>query len=168
MQRFPVCRKYHNSDMQTLSERLRFARKSAGLSQVALAKKAGVAQSTISGLETGEQTATTYLPQIAAALGVRALWLAEEKGPMRDEDAAEPPRKIEKFVVDPDLMWTCWQAIDLYIDAGAAMGKRAASTEERVRLASMLYSGYHDKPLPTVQEVVDFLEQWDHWRRQNR
>lgn len=50
---------------------LRRLRTAAGLSQNALAKKAGVAQQLISQLERGDNLTTKKLPDIARALGVR-------------------------------------------------------------------------------------------------
>lgn len=52
-----------------IAENLKRLRAAAKLSQVGLAKKAGVAQQLISQIERGENTSTKYLPQIAKALG---------------------------------------------------------------------------------------------------
>lgn len=51
-----------------IAENLKRLRAAAKLSQVGLAKKAGVAQQLISQIERGENTSTKYLPQIARAL----------------------------------------------------------------------------------------------------
>jgi DNA-binding XRE family transcriptional regulator len=45
-------------------------RRERGLSQTALAKASGVAQTTISGIEKGAQTSSKHLPKMAAALDV--------------------------------------------------------------------------------------------------
>lgn len=66
--------------MYSLADRLRWARTRAKLSQEALGKKVGVRQSTIGNLEAGTRSSARKLPQIAAELGVSALWLAEGKG----------------------------------------------------------------------------------------
>ncbi|WP_321799744.1 helix-turn-helix transcriptional regulator [Burkholderia sp. BCC1988] len=66
--------------MYTLADRLKWARTQAHLSQEQLGDKAGVSQSTIGNLEAGTRQSARRLPQIAAALGVDSLWLAEGKG----------------------------------------------------------------------------------------
>ncbi|WP_254215940.1 helix-turn-helix domain-containing protein [Burkholderia multivorans] len=71
---------YYDCDMYTLADRLKWARLKAELSQEELGKKAGVSQSTIGNLEAGTRNSARRLPQIAAALGVDALWLAEGRG----------------------------------------------------------------------------------------
>ncbi len=55
----------------TIGANLRRLRQQAGLSQPALAEKAGVTQQLISQLERDLQTSTKALPEIARALGVR-------------------------------------------------------------------------------------------------
>ncbi|WP_175039939.1 helix-turn-helix domain-containing protein [Burkholderia contaminans] len=66
--------------MYTLADRLKWARLKSDLSQEELGKKAGVSQSTIGNLEAGTRNSARRLPQIAAVLGVNALWLAEGRG----------------------------------------------------------------------------------------
>jgi SOS-response transcriptional repressor LexA len=65
----------------TFGVRLRQARREAGLTQTQLGKKAGIEQGTISELENDKYSGSAFTPQLAAALGVNALWLATEKGP---------------------------------------------------------------------------------------
>lgn len=69
--------------MSSLATRLKQSRTSAGLSQEALAEIAKVSQSLIGNLESGNQKSTSKIAQIAAALGVNALWLAIGKGEPR-------------------------------------------------------------------------------------
>ena len=71
--------------MTTLAERLKRAREEEGLSQVALAKKAGVATGTIGNLEAGTRRTARNLLGIAAALNRRPQWLADGIGPERDD-----------------------------------------------------------------------------------
>lgn len=59
------------------------ARKDAGLTQAALAKLVGSGQSTIASIENGRNQSAGNLVQIARALGVSAIWLAEGKGPKK-------------------------------------------------------------------------------------
>jgi len=77
--------------MYTLADRLKWARLKSDLSQEELGKKAGVSQSTIGNLEAGTRNTARRLPQIAAVLGVNALWLAEGRGePMANGKADAP------------------------------------------------------------------------------
>jgi len=69
----------------SISDRLKDRREELRLTQAQLAKKAGVSQSTIGNIEAGTRTSQNSIPQIAEALGVRAIWLAEGKGGMLDE-----------------------------------------------------------------------------------
>ena len=64
----------------TFGMRLKQARKEAGLTQKTLAAKAGIKQATISELESDKYKGSAFAAQLAAALGVNALWLADEKG----------------------------------------------------------------------------------------
>ncbi|CAB4159800.1 HipB Predicted transcriptional regulators [uncultured Caudovirales phage] len=68
------------ADMDTLSSRLREARKAKGLSQTELAKAAGVAQSTVGNIESGDRDGASSLAAIAEALGVRYRWLRDGDG----------------------------------------------------------------------------------------
>ncbi|KRB73461.1 hypothetical protein ASE07_06305 [Noviherbaspirillum sp. Root189] len=85
---------YKNSDM-SIGKRIREARTEAGLSQKQLATKAGVSQSAISQLETGESQAASSTASMAAALGVNALWLESGKGPKRADTYTGEERRAE-------------------------------------------------------------------------
>lgn len=67
----------------SIGKRLYEARKEAGLTQNQLALKSGVKQPTISELERGDSQSSGSLAQMAAALGVNALWLETGKGPKK-------------------------------------------------------------------------------------
>lgn len=67
--------------MDTLAKRIKIARKDAGLTQDELAERCGMTRGGIGHLETGRRNGATNIAQIAFALGVSALWLAEGKGP---------------------------------------------------------------------------------------
>lgn len=68
----------------TLAERLKAARKFAGLTQKQLEEKSGVTQQTISNIEQGIQDKSTDVVKLAIACGVRAEWLSEGVGEMAD------------------------------------------------------------------------------------
>lgn len=71
--------------MSLLKDRLKQARTEARLTQQALGNRVGVPQSTIGALETGEHKTARNIAEIAAALGVDALWLASGKGSKRTD-----------------------------------------------------------------------------------
>lgn len=66
----------------TLAERIKIARKHAGLTQRQLAEAARVEQPLISQLETGKTLKTAHIAQLAKACRVSALWLASGEGVM--------------------------------------------------------------------------------------
>lgn len=76
--------------MKTLADRVRERRKELKLSQLELGKRIGVGQSTIGNIESGRNKSATFLPQLANALGVSAIWLAEGKGEMLPRSNDEP------------------------------------------------------------------------------
>lgn len=77
--------------MASLGERLRKAREERKLSQDALAKAAGIKQSTVSFIESGRNTGSKYVAQLAAALRVSATWLATGRGPKDAPNVAPGP-----------------------------------------------------------------------------
>jgi len=80
--------------METTGERVTRLRTALELTQDQLAKKAGVAQSTINGIEKGaRQKMPSSLIEIAHALGVDAYWLKTGKG--KQEPISAPPADRE-------------------------------------------------------------------------
>lgn len=69
-----------NDAVNTLKERLAWARKKKGLTQKRLAELANIDQANISVIETGKGSGTSHLPKLAAILGVDALWLQTGEG----------------------------------------------------------------------------------------
>jgi transcriptional regulator with XRE-family HTH domain len=68
----------------TLGQRIRAARKHAGLTQVQLAEAAGISQQTVSLLETDQQDESASVVAIARACNVNPFWLQLEEGHMLD------------------------------------------------------------------------------------
>lgn len=97
-QQHSVCDLNHNPDMETLAERLKREREQAGLTQTQLGQRAGCGQSLIGNLETGGQKSSAKIPQIAAALGINALYLSSARGPRTSND-----NPTEKPVAEQDL-----------------------------------------------------------------
>ena len=75
-----------NPELPTLADRLKFARKRKDWSQQQLADAAGVSQSTIGNLETGGRQRPRDLLAISSALGISAVWLELNQGPMLAEN----------------------------------------------------------------------------------
>ena len=71
-----------------IGDRVKRARKHAGLNQRELAKAIGITQPSLSELERGESRSSAYLVQIASVCGVDARWLATGEGMM--EGARDP------------------------------------------------------------------------------
>jgi len=61
---------------RTVSDRVKIARRHAGLKQHELADRVGVSQAAISELESGKSQRSAYLPEIAVECGVDIHWLA--------------------------------------------------------------------------------------------
>lgn len=78
--------------MRTLAERLVWARTQREFTQEDLAKRAGVAQSTIGSLEAGSRLTARKITAIAGALSVSCDWLAEGKGAIDASSSTTPPR----------------------------------------------------------------------------
>jgi SOS-response transcriptional repressor LexA len=73
--------------MGTFSDRVREARKELGLTQIQLAAAAGLSQTTISDIERGRNDSSADIVSLARAIGVRAEWLADGRGPRKDSDS---------------------------------------------------------------------------------
>ncbi|TRX74397.1 XRE family transcriptional regulator [Pseudomonas mangiferae] len=63
-------------------DRLKTARRHAGLNQTELAKRCGMTQTSISDLERGKSVSTSFVANLAYACGVDPLWLANGAGQM--------------------------------------------------------------------------------------
>jgi phage repressor protein C with HTH and peptisase S24 domain len=72
-----------------LSERIKWARNNAGLTQTQLATNAGMKQQSLGALERGDSKSSRFITQIAYATGVTPLWLATGKGPTFESDGPD-------------------------------------------------------------------------------
>lgn len=83
--------------LETLAERLVWARERKEWTQQELADKAGVSQGTIGNLESGARLTARKIASIARALEVDPNWLADNKGPLPGEvdQSAHLERKCE-------------------------------------------------------------------------
>lgn len=86
----------------TIGDRVKRARKHAGLNQRDLAKAIGITQPSLSELERGESRSSAYLIQIAAACGIDATWLATGQGEMLSRPRVDEIELHDTEVVDGD------------------------------------------------------------------
>jgi len=152
--------------MQTFSDRVRARRIELGLSQVQLAKKAGLSQSTVAQIERGRNSRSAHILNLAEALKVHPRWLEGGDGPkdQNDEsliDAAVPPRaepwpfpdipEVEVRALPPAQLSALQGAIALAI-AQLKLGikvapKPAASKTQPIR-GSVVDMDFADDPFP--------------------
>lgn len=89
-----------------LSQRIKAARKHAGLTQRQLAEAVKVEQPLISQLETGKTLKSAHIAQMAKVCGVSAIWLASGEGEMLQGDS------IKESTVEPGPPITSpWRSI---------------------------------------------------------
>lgn len=89
----------HGYSLQTMKygERLKTARKHAGLSQAALAERAGISQPTVHYLEdvANDAQGSEHTTRLARACGISADWLSDEIGEMIPiNEVSEPMRHL--------------------------------------------------------------------------
>ena len=82
--------------------RVKQARKAAQMTQVELARRSGLKQSTISDLEVGKSQGTTFVASLAAAMGVSPLWLETGRGNMVPTlaQSSDPTESDNPFLED--------------------------------------------------------------------
>ena len=97
----------------TSSQRLRIARRHAGLSQSALARAVGVQRSAVSHWERGSQPAAGNLREVALATGAHYEWLATGRGAMvvSDEILMDSIMAVDAMLVDDALELRMIEAI---------------------------------------------------------
>lgn len=114
--------------METLAERLKREREAKGWSQPELAKRSGVKQSFIGALEARNQGNSSYLPELANALGVDCYWLKTGRG--RRSGASLTPNEqtiIEAFpLLDPAVKEIWLQSAKAAIDRDKENGAMCA------------------------------------------
>lgn len=132
--------------LSTLAERMRWARERLRLTQDELAKLAGVSQSTIGNIESGERKKAQAIVELALALQVTAEWLALGMEPVERMAASEP---------------SATYGLPSALSTVRNLGKLLAlhSVVRRESLADLLRRFAVDPTnTPLEQEVVDLLQ----------
>jgi len=90
---------------EMLKDRILERRTALGLSQAQLAEKAGVSQVTIQHLESGRNSTSKKLLEIARALGVSAEWLGSGEGPAKASSNVQTPSTDPESYRYPVISW---------------------------------------------------------------
>ncbi|MFJ2981225.1 MULTISPECIES: XRE family transcriptional regulator [unclassified Pseudomonas] len=126
-----------------LSERIKQARKHAGLTQRELADQVGIAQTAISQLESGKTQRSSYLMAIAKTCGVSSAWLAEGWGPM---------------LRDPAMMAALIKSGDISLEVAPELAKYGQEPGVAVALEP-IQAWDDDTPLEDDEVEVPFLRE---------
>jgi len=108
------------TSVNTLADRLKYAREALGWSQEYLAQKAGVSQGTIGNVESGLRKQPRDLVEIATAMGVNVEWLKNGKGPMPTLPTSGPAPVRHALDADQQAA-TLAQALPVVLDALAGL-----------------------------------------------
>ncbi|MFA1238690.1 XRE family transcriptional regulator [Serratia odorifera] len=103
--------------MKTFAERLNAAMDAAGISQGKLAAIIGVSQPAVQKMTAGKTQGSKKIIEIASALGVRAEWLADGSGIMRDDDI-QPKQQDFAGNKNKDTDIYRIEVLDLVVSAG--------------------------------------------------
>lgn len=104
-------------EKMTFSERLNLAMKESGYTQSALAEAVGMAQPSVWKLASGGAKGSKKTAQLAKTLGVRAEWLADGSGAMRDGDAPPDSHKFTGRDKKDSNIYRI-EVLDLVVSAG--------------------------------------------------
>lgn len=121
-----------------MKDRLKAARNRAKLSQVDLADRCGLTQAAISDLETGKSSTTAFAPQIAAVLGVSALWLVSGEGAMDAVGVSIPtpkPQAIDAAIIRANAYLDCAVSASEQALQAALVGAPGSARKIRSALA---------------------------------
>lgn len=131
--------------MNSIAQRLKQAREAAGMTQPALAEKAGVSQGTIGNIESGLRKRPRELLSIAAALGVNPSWLDTGKGQMRS--GVVTPDEGSHGIADAS------EKLPLMTDMRAGNTSRRAPVVAWARLGDDLRKPNEDWPAEAMRAI---------------
>lgn len=133
----------------TLAERLKWARKRAGLTQQQVADAAGMTQPAYSDLESARSKSSALIASLADALRVSALWLERGVGSPDGVSVRETSPAYREAVNESELA----VVIDA-VETWLAESRRTLPPVDKAKLVASLY-----RMLPTALEEGDRLAQ---------
>ena len=147
--------------LQTLADRMLWARKRAKLSQKAAADAVGISQTLISQLESGARQSTTTIASLANAYAVSALWLERGTGTPEPGSVRETAATYRADVNESDLT----VVIDA-VETWLSESRRELPPTEKAQLIVSLYKMLPDAlaeadRLATKPKVVSLLETFE-------
>jgi transcriptional regulator with XRE-family HTH domain len=129
------------TNVNTLKERLTYARELRGLTQGELAAKAKCAQSAIGNAESGERKTLRNLVLVARVLKVSADWLFDGNGPKPTQDPTEllgySTRQVVPLIASDVARNTEMQAIDPYTRAALELMQKLRPDQREGALAAL-------------------------------
>lgn len=140
--------------MNSIGERIRATRERAGLSRAELATRAGIAYSTLAGIENGDQRGATRLPAIAAALSVNADWLLNGKGSpdQLDVDTSTDYTDVIGYAQSAGLGASGAEAVD-YAETHSLKFKKSSLRRKGILNKPLaVYYGKGDSMEPTIMD----------------
>ncbi|WP_236189337.1 XRE family transcriptional regulator [Pseudomonas pharyngis] len=136
-----------------LKDRLKQARKNAGLTQVELAERAGIKQASISEIERGLTRTSGHLIKLAQICGVDPVWLSEgtgspEGGPASRQEKATSTIESNAVLLGPIDVWDDETPLDddevyvpflkeVELSAGAGITAVQQSQKQKLRFGKL-------------------------------
>lgn len=143
--------------MSTVGQRIVKAREALDWKRPKLAEEAGVPYPTLAGLENGDQQSSTWIPAIAAATGVSALWLASGKGAMKLAQGSFASQSVRP---DPEIIV---ETLDFLEKAFGALNKEFELRQEADLFADAYeWCAEDDRPVDQ-RNLADFAA----WRKKH-
>lgn len=148
--------------VETLADRLKRLRKALKLSQAKLAEKAGVSQSAIGMIESGERENPQILVTLAAALGVTVEMLATGKGAEQQRVMADHEAELidQWELLSPTQQTDLQRSIRRHIEHNKEVLDAFGVKRQLKREPQII-----DTTLPEFNEFAQLAEQRRHERR---
>jgi transcriptional regulator with XRE-family HTH domain len=135
--------------LMKIGQRIREARKAAGMTQDQLATKVGMKQNSISELEKGDSAGTTNVAKFAQALRVNALWLETGMGDRSTSAVLDLDSEGGDSVNDIVAKVNAMVALELITEkeANILIGYRVASEEGKTQIEDIAILAERDQLL---------------------
>jgi transcriptional regulator with XRE-family HTH domain len=131
--------------VESLSSRLKWARRRARLTQEQIARASGMTQPAYSELESGKSKSTAMIASLASALAVSPLWLERGTGTPEPESIRETAPAYGRAVNESELA-TVIDAVETWL----AESRRVMTPTDKAALVASLY-----RMLPVALEEAD-------------